>query len=92
MEDFLVWLPNRKGIYFVKSAYGLEASFNDLAASFPYWNQVWCSVLHGRHKFLIWRVIVGALLIKKRLASRFGLLVSDCPLCEHVEEDEYCCG
>lgn len=50
MNDVLVWLPNCRGYYIMKSTYSLEVGYNSIVVSFPCRKELRYSRLHERHK------------------------------------------
>lgn len=88
IEDQLLWLPDRAGMYTVKSIYMLNTQAQIDRSGFLFWKKLWGSSLHERQKLLIWKILVGALPVRKRLADRFSIFSVVCPLCNTGEENE----
>lgn len=86
-NDDLIWLPTRNGCFTVKSAYSLLTHPSTLGPpSSSIQNKLWRSKLHGRLKFLLWKILVGTLPTRSRLVQRLVADTTICPFCSLFEE------
>lgn len=86
--DEFIWTPSRNGCFLVKPAFSLLThSMGSALGSPSLWNKLWCSRLYERLKFLLWKILIGALPKRKLLASCFRVDTSLCPFCLLYDED-----
>lgn len=64
-SDDFIWTPSRNGQFSVKFAYSLIAHSSGSVLGSP---TLWKSRLHERLKFLLWKILTGALPTRKLLA------------------------
>lgn len=87
-SDDFISTPSRNGQFSLKFAYSLIAhSSGSVMGSPALWKKLWKSRLHNRLKFLLWKILTGALPTRKLLAWRFHVDNSLCPFCSQAEED-----
>ncbi|KAB1221827.1 hypothetical protein CJ030_MR2G025911 [Morella rubra] len=90
--DSLYWQPEPVGVFSVKSAYFLDQAtrfhHNTLVPSFN-WKKLWSSNLQARLKLLLWKMVVGAMMVRGKLFFLADRLPSEfflCPFCKHEQE------
>ena len=85
--DKLIWTPNNKGNFTVKSAYWSALdSDNYLPQSNLPWKRLWNLKAPERMKMLLWRIGTTTLPTKKNLCQRMLIQDSCCALCKHELE------
>ncbi|KAL3642837.1 hypothetical protein CASFOL_013652 [Castilleja foliolosa] len=79
-----LWSPSKSGNFSTKSVYLLSqcCRFTQPNQSNPFnWNNLWNSLLHNRHKLLVWKIVNNSLPCKAKLGSLFNLSNHDCVMC-----------
>jgi ribonuclease HI len=91
-EDKLVWIDSPQGNYSVKSGYKLlcniSGTVND-ANTRDDWSSLWKIHAPPKAKHLLWRICKGCLPTRVRLQNRHVPCPVNCPLCDHVTEDDW---
>nr|XP_023892398.1 uncharacterized protein LOC112004387 [Quercus suber] len=86
-QDRLIWLPDAKGVFFVKSIY--KVAFNHPTSndqSQTHWSKQWKAKFPKRLKLLIWRIGANAIPTKANLQRRIPYIDQTCSLCNSGEE------
>ena len=81
-QDMLIWLPNAKGIFSIKSAYGVAFS-NDSNGNqdLSHWKTLWKARMLERIKMLLWRIGANAIPTRENLQQRMQHIDLSCILC-----------
>lgn len=94
LEDSIIWMGNKHGIFFIKSAYYValplvkksevgECSTSDKTR---FWKKMWQLRLFAMIIIFSWRACMGGLPTRLNLA-KYGLNIeAKCPLCEKAPE------
>ena len=69
--DKLIWVPNNKGAFSVKSTYKANQD-TSCGSSIVQWQKIWKIKAHDRIKMLLWRIWSNVLPTKNKLAIRMG--------------------
>jgi hypothetical protein len=90
--DKLVWNDNIHGQYSVKSGYNML--LDDIGrgvnpTSQVQWNNIWKIKAPPKAKHLLWRICRGCILTRTRLQTRCVPCPLICPICEHIDEDNW---
>lgn len=92
-NDSWIWVPSATGRFSTKSAYRTDQKqrfSNTSLLPNIYWNKLWHSKIHPRHKILWWQIILDALPTREKLAKLFPIEDLMCPLCNrHPESAEH---
>ena len=88
MEDRVVWVGGKTGAFSVKSAYWLDQSGRFEQNRDEVWKKLWKAKINEGWRILLWRIAVGALPVRARLAARLNLLNSTCCLCGEEDKTE----
>ena len=90
LEDTLIWIRNKRGVFTVKSAYYIAAKLQldkDLGESSSgdsssiIWKKLWKLKLPPKIKIFSWRACVNGLPVYVKMAERGIHLSCDCPVC-----------
>ena len=85
--DKLLWIPDSKGLFLVKSAYKeLLANPPSQAATVVKWSKLWKLRGLERIKMFLWRIAVNALPTRENLMSRMDISEPWCVLCNQEVE------
>ena len=85
--DKLLWIPDSKGLFSVKSAYKeLLANPPYQAATVVKWSKLWKLRGPERIKMFLWRIAVNALPTRENLMSRMDISEPWCVLCNQEVE------
>ncbi|CAN1165565.1 Putative ribonuclease H protein At1g65750 [Linum perenne] len=85
-EDELIWGPDPKGSFTLKSAYEIRAAINHLAISDP-WRTVWNWQGPNRIRFFLWLVAHNRLLTNAERRRRHLCATESCSRCSSASED-----
>ncbi|XP_061993843.1 uncharacterized protein LOC133711764 [Rosa rugosa] len=94
--DKLIWSPERRGRFSVKSAYWIARQSvlgNTLASSSngnpfqPLWKQIWNARVPGKVQICVWRAANDLLPTRDRLCTKGYMGDTNCLLCRHRRED-----
>ncbi|KAL3813124.1 hypothetical protein ACJIZ3_014392 [Penstemon smallii] len=80
----LIWIPSKSGKFSTKSCYlaSQKVRFPQLNSDdIKMFKNLWSARLHNRYKILLWKIIFGILLTKKRLNRFIHVNNIECPLC-----------
>jgi hypothetical protein len=91
-DDKLIWIDSSQGHYSVKSGYKLLFNISgkiDTMASQDDWRSLWKIHAPPKAKHLLWRICKGCLPTRLRLQERHVSCPLSCPLCDHVNEDDW---
>jgi ribonuclease HI len=91
-QDKLLWIDDVHGQYSVKSGYNLLLQSTRKVAGASYqknWKKLWKIHAPPKAKHLLWRICKGCLPTRVRLQERYVPCPVNCPLCDHIEEDEW---
>ena len=85
--DKLIWVPNSKGLFAVKSAYKV-ANPQSSQSTLPdqLWNRLWKINVPERIKMLLWRIAANTIPVKEKLAQRMKIENLLCDLCLEAPE------
>lgn len=86
--DTVVWTPDFKGIFSVRSANGLiQSNHHYSLAPVPQidWKKLWSLSMHERLKFLLWNMVPTRAQVALQLQGTHRGDVS-CPFCDSAEE------
>ena len=95
LEDSLIWLGNKRGVFTVKSAYHIASNLVDSSEdgeclSFDsktlLWKRIWSQKVPQKLKIFAWRTCVNGLLTMFNLSHRGIHCSSFCPLCDKAIE------
>lgn len=75
-------------IFFIKFVHAMVAHSIDTNLNSPIWELLWSSKLHEHLKFLVWKIFISALPVRKSFATRFTIDTVLCPFCLDSIEDE----
>ncbi|KAL0004281.1 hypothetical protein SO802_011842 [Lithocarpus litseifolius] len=90
LDDKLIWMGNRRGVFTVKSAYHIahclvenkDVGGSSMGDPFkPLWKRLWLLNLPSKIKIFAWRACVNRLPSKEKMCSRGINTSSECPLC-----------
>uniref|UniRef100_A0A8I6YQZ6 Reverse transcriptase domain-containing protein n=1 Tax=Hordeum vulgare subsp. vulgare TaxID=112509 RepID=A0A8I6YQZ6_HORVV len=92
MMDFMSWYPDKRGSFFVKSAYHKEWEFqhgrklrrtntHQTSGINPIWKTLWKLRIPSKVKIHVWKSLLGAIPCYGVLANRHIKTSSQCPLC-----------
>ena len=86
-QDKLLWVPNSKGCFTVKSAY---QTAHDLSSPQPpsenHWKLIWRLNLPERTKMLLWRIAANVLPTRDNLSKRMTIRETCCTICKQEKE------
>lgn len=68
LDDKLVWVGTRTGLFSVKSAFELGSWKDDVDS--PWWKRLWASKVHEQIKFFLWKLANHELATASNLLSR----------------------
>jgi hypothetical protein len=91
-QDKLVWVDDAHGQYNVKSGYNLLLKYTgklDGAIHQEKWTKLWSIHAPPKTKHLLWRICKGCLPTRIRLQEKCVPCSSNCPLCNHDNEDDW---
>ena len=86
-QDKLIWVPDSKGMFSVKSVHDL--SFRSPISNNSqnsHWKKLWKAGLPERLKMLLWRIGVDALPMKVNLNQKLNHIDPTCILCNSGDE------
>lgn len=95
VDDSIVWLPTKKGLFTVKSAYKVArelmqrenmAKSSDGCAGKRIWAALWKLKIQNKVKVFAWRACNGILPTKMNLANRRIITDVVCPICTRFPE------
>ncbi|XP_062028881.1 uncharacterized protein LOC133744867 [Rosa rugosa] len=96
IEDKLVWSPEKKGFYSVKTAYWiartkvLEKVLASTSQGDPFqelWNRIWKAKVQGKVQICIWRACSNLLPTRAKLSTKGYVGDIHCLLCSQAYED-----
>ena len=86
-SDKLIWIPNSKGLFFVKASYKeITTHSNPRSPPNVNWNLLWKFKAPERIKMFLWRVGTNALPTKENLLNRLEVDDPTCLLCNQESE------
>ncbi|KAF3455745.1 hypothetical protein FNV43_RR00387 [Rhamnella rubrinervis] len=68
-SDKLMWIANRKGLFFVKECYLATFYEEHKALEDNFWDKLWKAKLHDRHKVFLWRLASRVLPLNQSVAN-----------------------
>ena len=84
--DKLVWIPEPKGQFTVKSTVKIQnPPTDDLNILVP-WNKFWKLQIHERLKMFLWRIRTDVIPTNLNVLKRVGFGNAVCPLCNNEDE------
>ncbi|KAL0007666.1 hypothetical protein SO802_009168 [Lithocarpus litseifolius] len=85
-QDKLIWIPDAKGQFSIKSAYRTVVEHGSCPNQPVAWMKLWKARLPERIKLLLWRIGAGCLPTKENLITRLIHIDSTCTLCKSFSE------
>lgn len=68
LEDRLLWLPNPKGHFSVRSVYLCDQDFSVVSTCLNFnWHLIWKLKIQHRHRLMFWKLVVNAFTIHGHL-------------------------
>ena len=95
LEDSLIWLGNKRGVFTVKSAYHITSNLVDSSedgecsssdSKTLLWKRIWSQKVPQKLKIFAWRTCVNGLPTMFNLSHRGIHCSSFCPLCDKAIE------
>lgn len=88
-QDALLWIPFSIGNFSRRSSYRInqrEQFMSNQTIPRSLWKRLWMAKLHGRHKTLIWRILLDIVPSIHRLSKIFPISDQTCILCDRQIE------
>jgi hypothetical protein len=97
-DDFISWIPEKHGMFTVKSAYNLALdlrsnnppnSSGNLNGDRSLWNTIWSANVPPKVKIFTWKLATNSLAVQVNRSRRLPNVLPTCSICGMEEETGY---